>query len=66
VTDYRAPLDDIDFVLNRVCGLPRILSLPGFADVDASVVRDLLGEAARFMEESSHRSTSRATPSVCS
>jgi len=51
VTDYRAPLDDIDFVLNRVCGLPRILSLPGFAEVDASVVRDLLGEAARFMEE---------------
>ena len=51
MTDYRAPLDDIDFVLNRVCGLPRILSLPGFADVDASVVRDLLGEAARFMEE---------------
>jgi alkylation response protein AidB-like acyl-CoA dehydrogenase len=51
VTDYRAPLDDIDFVLNRVCGLPRILSLPGFAEVDASVVRDLLAEAARFMEE---------------
>ena len=51
MTDYRAPLDDIDFVLNRVCGLPRILSLPGFAEVDASVVRDLLGEAARFMEE---------------
>jgi len=51
VTDYRAPLDDIDFVLNRVCGLPRILSLPGFVDVDASVVRDLLVEAARFMEE---------------
>jgi alkylation response protein AidB-like acyl-CoA dehydrogenase len=51
VTDYRAPLDDIDFVLNRVCGLPRILSLPGFAEVDSSVVRELLGEAARFMEE---------------
>ncbi len=51
MTDYRAPLDDIDFVLNRVCGLPRILSLPGFIDADASVVRDMLAEAARFMEE---------------
>ena len=51
MTDYRAPLDDIDFVLNRVCGLRRILSLPGFSDADASVVRDMLAEAARFMEE---------------
>jgi alkylation response protein AidB-like acyl-CoA dehydrogenase len=51
VTDYRAPLADIDFVLNRVCGLDRILQLPGYLDVDSSVVRDLLEEAARFMEE---------------
>ncbi|MFZ9540815.1 MAG: acyl-CoA dehydrogenase [Ilumatobacteraceae bacterium] len=51
MTDYRAPLADIDFVLNRVCGLDRILQLPGYLDVDSSVVRDLLEEAARFMEE---------------
>lgn len=51
MTDYRAPLADIDFVLNRVCGLDRILKLPGYLDVDSSVVRDLLEEAARFMEE---------------
>ena len=51
MTDYRAPLADIDFVLNRVCGLDRILELPGYLDVDSSVVRDLLEEAARFMEE---------------
>jgi len=51
VTNYRAPLADIDFVLNRVCGLDRILQLPGFLDVDSSVVRDLLEEAARFMED---------------
>ena len=51
MTDYRAPLADIDFVLNRVCGLDRILKLPGFIDVDSSVVRDLLEEAARFMED---------------
>ncbi|MFM8483985.1 MAG: acyl-CoA dehydrogenase family protein, partial [Actinomycetota bacterium] len=51
MTDYRAPLADIDFVLNRVCGLDRILALPGFIEADSSMVRDLLGEAARFMEE---------------
>ncbi|MBU3689733.1 MAG: acyl-CoA dehydrogenase [Acidimicrobiales bacterium mtb01] len=51
MTDYRAPLHDIDFVLNRVCGLDRILSLPGYIEVDSSVVRDLMSEAARFMEE---------------
>ena len=50
MTVYRAPLADIDFVLNRVCGLDRILKLPGFIDVDSTVVRDLLDEAARFME----------------
>ena len=50
MTDYRAPLADIDFVLNRVCGLDRILELPGYLDVDSSVVRDLLeqrGELSR-------------------
>ncbi len=51
MTDYRAPLADIDFVLNRVCGLDRILSLPGFIDADSAMVRELLQEAARFMEE---------------
>ncbi|MDP4977626.1 MAG: acyl-CoA dehydrogenase family protein, partial [Ilumatobacteraceae bacterium] len=51
MTDYRAPLADIDFVLNRVCGLDRILQLPGFIDADSSMVRDLLEEAARFMED---------------
>ena len=51
MTDYRAPLDDIDFVLNRVCGLDRILGLPGYIEVDSGVVRELLAEAARFMEE---------------
>lgn len=51
MTEYRAPLADIDFVLNRVCGLDRILALPGFIDADSAMVRDLLQEAARFMEE---------------
>ena len=51
MTDYRAPLADIDFVLNRVCGLDRLLEMPGYTSADSSMVRDLLAEAARFMEE---------------
>jgi alkylation response protein AidB-like acyl-CoA dehydrogenase len=51
MTIYNAPLGDIDFVLNRFCGLSDITSLPKFADVDASMVGDLLSEAARFFEE---------------
>ena len=51
MTVYNAPLGDIDFVLNRFCGLNDITSLPKFADVDASMVGDLLSEAARFFEE---------------
>ncbi len=51
MTIYNAPLSDIDFVLNRFCGLSDITSLPKFADVDSSMVGDLLSEAARFFEE---------------
>jgi alkylation response protein AidB-like acyl-CoA dehydrogenase len=51
MTIYNAPLGDIDFVLNRFCGLNEITALPKFADVDASMVGDLLSEAARFFEE---------------
>jgi 3-(methylthio)propanoyl-CoA dehydrogenase len=51
MTIYNAPLGDIDFVLNRFCGLNEITSLPKFADVDSSMVGDLLSEAARFFEE---------------
>ena len=51
MTVYKAPLADIDFVLRRFCGLESIMALPTFADVDASVVPDMLGEAARFFED---------------
>ena len=63
MTDYRAPLADIDFVLNRVCGLDRILGLPGFTEADPAMVRDLLQEAARFMEEKLAPLISLVTPS---
>ena len=52
MTTYKAPLGDIDFVLNRFCRLGDISQLPVFAGVDVSVVSEMLGEAARFFEES--------------
>jgi alkylation response protein AidB-like acyl-CoA dehydrogenase len=51
MTVYRTPLADIGFVLEHFCGLADIAALPAFADMDVAVVRDLLAEAARFMEE---------------
>lgn len=51
MSTYKAPLGDIDFVLRRFCGLDSITSMPAFKDVDASVVPDMLSEAARFFEE---------------
>ena len=51
MTPYSAPLADISFVLRAVGGLDTIMSLPAFASVDASMVDDLVAEAARFFEE---------------
>lgn len=52
MTTYKAPLGDIDFVLREFCRLGDISQLPAFADVDVSVVSEMLAEAARFFEES--------------
>ena len=51
MTIYKTPLGDISWVLERQVGLANILSLPSFAQVDGSMVSDLLAEAARFFEE---------------
>ena len=50
MTVYKAPLADINFALD-MCELPKLMSLPKFADIDPSVVGDLIAEAARFFEE---------------
>ena len=51
MTVYKAPLSDIEYVLNRHCDLSELMALPRFADVDVSMVPDVLAEAARFFEE---------------
>ena len=50
MTVFRAPLADIKFAL-EICELQKLMALPKFADIDPSVVGDLIGEAARFFEE---------------
>lgn len=51
MTVYSAPLADMEYVLRKFCDLDSIMSLPKFAELDNSMVSDLLEEAARFFEE---------------
>ena len=48
---YKAPVDDVLFLLNDVFHIDRYANLPGFADATPDVVEAILGEAAKFCEE---------------
>src|SRR5215470_10962570 len=48
---YRAPVDDVLFLLNDVFHIERYANLPGFADASPDVVEAVLGEAAKFCED---------------
>jgi acyl-CoA dehydrogenase len=48
---YKAPVEDVLFLLNDVFGMERYNNLPGFADATPDVVEAVLGEAAKFCEE---------------
>jgi len=48
---YKAPLDDVLFLLNDVFHIERHANLPGFADASPDVVEAILGETAKFCEE---------------
>jgi alkylation response protein AidB-like acyl-CoA dehydrogenase len=51
MTEYRAPLRDMRFVLEELAGLEAISALPGCADANPETVGAVLEEAARFAEE---------------
>ena len=51
MSEYNAPLKDMQFVLRDLAGLDRILQMPGFADISDDVVDQVLEEAARFSRE---------------
>jgi acyl-CoA dehydrogenase len=48
---YKAPVDDVLFLLNDVFHIERHNNLPGFADASPDVVEAVLGEAAKLCEE---------------
>jgi alkylation response protein AidB-like acyl-CoA dehydrogenase len=50
--EYRAPLDDIRFVLNELAGLPQLAAaIPAFESASEDVVDAVLSEAGRFAGE---------------
>src|ERR1700723_2177921 len=48
---YKAPLEDVRFLLNDVFQIDRYDNLPGFSDASADVREAILAEAAKFSEE---------------
>ncbi len=47
---YKAPIEDVMFLLNDVFHIERYNNLPGFAEATPDLVEAVLGEAAKFCE----------------
>src|SRR5262249_9633972 len=48
---YKAPIDEVLFLLNDVFQISRYNNLPGFADASPDVLEPILTEAAKLCEE---------------
>ena len=48
---YKAPLDDIRFVLNEVADIASLAALPGCEDATPDLIDQILTEAARLCEQ---------------
>lgn len=48
---FKAPVEDMLFVLNNLCGLDQISQLQGYEDAQPDMVEAILGEAAKFSQE---------------
>jgi len=48
MSEYKAPLRDMQFVLKELAGLDEIAQLPGCEEVNAELVDQILEEAAKF------------------
>ena len=51
MSTYRAPLADMQFVLNELAGLDEVAALPGFEDATPDTVTAILEEASKFATE---------------
>ena len=48
---YKAPLEDMQFILDEVIDYPSLTTLPGYADFDGEMASAVLAQAAQFCEE---------------
>src|SRR5450759_1946127 len=51
MSEYRAPLKDMNFVLKHVVGLGEVAKLPGCEEVSDDLVEAILDEAGKFASE---------------
>src|ERR1039457_6869499 len=51
MSTYRAPMQEIQFVLNELAGLEQISKLPGYEDATPDTVTAILEEASKFASE---------------
>ncbi|MBI5617382.1 MAG: acyl-CoA dehydrogenase [Gammaproteobacteria bacterium] len=51
MSDYVAPLKEMRFVVERLCGLEAFAAIPEFADTTSDLVEAVLSEAARLANE---------------
>jgi len=51
MSTYRAPLADMQFVLNELAGLSQVATLPGFEDATPDTVTAILEEASKFASD---------------
>src|SRR5260221_2732590 len=48
MSEYKAPLRDMHFVLQELAGLAEIAKLPGCEEINAQLVDQILEESAKF------------------
>ena len=48
MSQYQAPLAEMQFVMSELAGLDQVATLPGFEEADPDVVSAVLDEAAKF------------------
>jgi len=48
---YKAPVDEVLFIVNDVLHIERYNNLPGFADATPDLIEAILGQAGKFCEE---------------
>ena len=56
---YKAPVDDVMFLLNDVFHIDRYNNLPGFAEATPDIVEAVLAEAAEVLRGRAHAAQPR-------